>query len=1208
MNPPTKIVKAFEIVPQRLRQGDTLTLRGAGWGACPVQIRVDGSTRPGLCIPQGFPVHDGVQPDAHGAFVVLVPTVSLAPGEHRVEATAAADRTRRSAHFTVVARDDAETDDPGRGESPFGREVELWRRRFSRAGNVPPGMLAARQRDLRRMRQQGKSVIPFDRPITPGCNWTPVGPGAGYDPSNPAQLVYSGKIHAIAIDPTLPSTVYIGASGGGVWKTTDSGATWAPMSDYQTSLAIGTLTIDPNQHLHILAGTGIDPIGLMDYYGNGLLLSPDGGGTWAEAGAATFDRASISRIVFNPNDATSQHLLLSSNLGIYESHDRGMSWTQILARVATDMVLIGQPGGSLRALVGVYFDGIYTSTLAAGSWSAWTKINDPSFTPNLGRIVFGQCGTVPATIYAALESNIGADSLGTIVRTMDGGGTWTSVGKPAVASSQTWHAFHVTVHPTDPNTVFYGEVRLWRTTTGGAPWTQVTGILHADQNAFAFDPVTPGTVWAGNDGGIWRSPDNGATWAHRNNGLATFKCIRGAQHPQWDAVFLISSQDTGAFRGDGQPVWPMMRFGDTGPLGIDPNQPLSYFAGGYHDSIARSDSAGAPGTFVDKTDGITGQSLFYAPFVTDASNAGVCYFASDRLWRSPNHGDTWIQTTNVLVNSSDPITGFPNALSAIAPHPADPNTVYVASSDGHVFQVQRTGATWTIADVTVTDLTTPPLPAGVSISSLAVDGTGHLWASVASVLYPADVGEFTNDHVFRYDKVAGAWASRSTGLAVANPVNAIVADPSSATTLYCGADQGVFRTSDGITWSLWDDGLPEAPVFDLLLHQNSRLLRAVTHGRSVWERPLDATICSSVDLYLRDDLVDTGRVQPSNSNVSDPFVAGVTEYWYQSDDIKVDGPAPNYQTTSPVTDFVTFEAVLQHTSPRRGVVNRFYARVQNRGPLPATNVKLRAFFADAHAGLPPLPSDFWTGGRPFDVDPTVIDWTPIGPSLLIASVAPGMPAIVEWDWPVPLAANNHSCLLLLATCDQEPLNGGGILVVDTLVPMKKQVTLKNMQVEDAVPGLPRPHSGAMGVRLYNGYREAARYDLVVDWSTLPNNSTIHIAFEASTGAILAATKEDLKVAGAEIVSNSKGLFPKAYPARCGPDVPIDRRHVLRLRRRAGNARSVLPVLLPGRRSVLLLLNPVLPVRTAPGAYRFDVQQRTGKFLVGGSTYMLRVDR
>jgi hypothetical protein len=1211
----TNTVNRLDVVPQTLQQGAGLTLRATGWGGCPVQVRIDGRPRPGIRVARGFGAPgDSIQPDAQGDFVAFVSTLGLAPGKHRVEVISAAGAapTRRSAHFIVTKWNDAiESGESGRGESPFTREVELWRRRFSKLGYVPTGILLARRRDLQRMRRLKKlGIVPYDRPITPGCNWTPLGPSAGYDRSNPSQSIYTGKIHAIAIDPTSTSTVYAGASGGGVWKTTDSGATWAPKSDYQSSLAIGTLAIDPNNNLHIIAGTGIDPIGVLDYYGNGLLISTDGGDTWTEAGSSTFNLASISRIIFDPTDPTSKHLLLSSSLGVYESHDGGMSWTQLFAAVTTDMVVIPEAGGTLKALVGVRFQGIYTSTLTAGSWSPWTQISDPSFTTGIGRVVFGQCAGTPTTIYAALEKPASPDSLGIIVRTPDGGSTWASAGKPPSSSSQTWHAFILAVHPTDSNTVFYGEVHLWQTTTGGAPWTNVTDILHADQNAFAFDPVTPTTVWSGNDGGIWRSSGAGAvgTWAHANYGLATFKCLHGAHHPQWDAVFLISTQDNGTFRGDGQPVWPLI-FGlaDTGPVAIDPSRPLSYFTGGGYvlpepsgRSIWRSDDAG--NTFTDKTNGITGNAMFYAPFVTDPGNAGVCWFATDSLWRSPDQGDTWTQITNTLVTGSDPNSGEPIALSAIILHPSDPNMLFTASSDGRVFQVQRTGATWTIADVTVTELTASPLPTGICISSLAVDAGGYLWASVSSILYTVAIGEFSSDHVYRYDHVAGAWASRSTGLAQANPVNVIVADPSSATTLYCGADAGVFQTTDGMIWVLWDDGLPEAPVVDLLLHQPTRLLRAVTHGRSVWERSVSATACASVDLYFRDDLVDTGRVQPSYSGVADPFRVGITDYWYQSEDIKVDGPAPNYQSPAPVTDFVTFEALLQHTSPRRGVVNRFYGRVQNRGPLSATNVKLRAFFADAHAGLPLLPMDFWSNGAPFDADPSVSAWTPIGPAIPIPSVAPGMPAIIEWDWTVPATASDHSCLLLLATCDENVLNGSGTFVVDALVPVQKMVTLKNLQVEDAV--MRGMHRRWMGLSLYNPGHKPALYDLVVDWGTLPVSTELYILFEASRDPILAATKAELKVARAAVVSRVAGSLPTTYPMRCGR-VRMNRA-ALRVRRHAGELRSVLPVLLPGRRSVLLLLKTILPKTTRAETYQFDVQQRTGTRLIGGSTYVLRV--
>src|SRR5260370_14576174 len=118
----------------------------------------------------------------------------------------------------------------------------------------------------------------------------------------------------------------------------------------------------------------------------------------------------------------------------------------------------------------------------------------------------------------------------------------------------------------------------------------------------------------------------------------------------------------------------------------------------------------------------------------------------------------------------------------------------------------------------------------VRISSIALVSMGLVWASLSSRLVTEDTGEFTNNHVYRYDFGSGTWSSQSAGLAVANPVNTIIADPNSATTLYCGADSGVFRTSAGMTWSEWAEELHNRPVFQILLHQPSRLLRAMLHG------------------------------------------------------------------------------------------------------------------------------------------------------------------------------------------------------------------------------------------------------------------------------------------------------------------------------------------------------------------------------------------
>src|SRR5205807_1177008 len=169
----------------------------------------------------------------------------------------------------------------------------------------------------------------------------------------------------------------------------------------------------------------------------------------------------------------------------------------------------------------------------------------------------------------------------------------------------------------------------------------------------------------------------------------------------------------------------------------------------------------------------------------------------------------------------------------------------------------------------------------------------------------------------------------------------------------------------------------------------------------IWERPIDASVCPLVDLYMRDDILDTGRVQPTQAYQPHPFDPTLLVNWWESVDIKVDAPQPNFQTPMPITDYVAFASDIQHRNPSRSRTNRFYAQVHNRGVNKATNVQVRAFFADASAGLPALPADFWSAGKPFSADPSSTVWTPVGPTQTIAELDPAEPGIVECDWFVP---------------------------------------------------------------------------------------------------------------------------------------------------------------------------------------------------------------
>jgi hypothetical protein len=1284
----------IELEPFVTQQGLSFLIRGVGWEVLPLSVEIDKVQVRPQRILLGSPVIDGFRPSPQGEFLVEMTTRNLEPGPHLVRVNSLCGPSEGSSGQTLEVEPLPSRTPPGREETederrrrevkqdggggPLLRRSDWFRRRFGHLGYIPDGVRVAQVASVRdlRIRRDKETRVPVEVPGQPQpgvCNWTPVGPGPVIVNSNTA---FAGRVIAIAFDPTNANTIYIGAANGGVWKSTNRGVTWSPKSDYQNSLAIGTLAIDPNNNQRVFAGTGQYGEAVGTFYGNGILYSSNGGDSWTELATSTFQRDEISRILFDPTDPTSQRMFLSSRQGVWQSPDGGLNWSLLRAGAASDLVLIVS-GANVQLIAGLAGSGIFTANRTGLTWSAWTQYISANFPTAFGRIVFGQSLNNPTHIYAAISAG---GNIAGMAKTSDGGTTWDRVTPPlavdvaaesAIAgasphthsitltsaamaggtlvyttsgpsagaahthtitltaaqlsdlrdgiasvtitssvasghshsftldrrvSGQTWYNFHISPHPTNSNIVYYGEVRMWKTSTGNGPWTQLP-ILHTDNHAFAYAPDDANQIWSVGDGGVYVSPDGGGTFQHRNRDLQVLEYISVAQHPQWETIMIGGTQDNGTQRFTGSPAWEFVDGGDGGFTAIDFSTPSRMYHQYIYNNFYRSDSSGAPGTWVFKAGGITGFAEFYSPFALDPSNANVCYFGGDELWRSANNADTWAAITSIISGN----------ITAIAVHPMNSNTIYVGTAGGRVYQVQKTGATWALADVTTTDITGPDLPAGVFISDLAVDPVGNVWITLASVLWSETSGEFSNDHVYRRAAGGGNWVNRSTGLAQANPINCIVIDPADSNRLFCGGDLGVFRTDNaGMSWTPWDQGLPNVAVFDLQIHATRRLLRAATHGRSIWERHIDSTACPLVDLYMRDNILDSGRVQPTPSAVH-PFDSSLWVGHWQSEDIKVDGPEPNFQTTNAVDNYVGF-ASLQHRTARRNRTNRFYVQVHNRGINIAHNVQVRAFFAPTSPGLPPLPADFWSGGRPFSGTPSGPNWTPVGPTVNLGNLEPGEPGLAEWDWFVPNSAPQHSCLLAVATCTEDPITGVGTLNPDLLVLNSKHVTLKNLNVQDAVAGTALPASEAMTADIHARSREDKIADLRIHWGTLPRDSRLFLVFSLGPNnePILNLSPEEWKRLGIELSREHADLFPISTPDFCGRPVRFDRTRVLVVS--PGNHDSVT---IPGLRlsygsPVRIGINLITP-KDANGTYQFDVVRLEGQQVGGGITYRIRMN-
>ena len=216
----------------------------------------------------------------------------------------------------------------------------------------------------------------------------------------------------------------------------------------------------------------------------------------------------------------------------------------------------------------------------------------------------------------------------------------------------------------------------------------------------------------------------------------------------------------------------------------------------------------------------------------------------------------------------------------------------------------------------------------------------------------------------------------------------------------------------------------------------------------------------NADLYVRDHLMDSGRFRPSPYGVAAAFedplqytTLGSPQYWWMCADIKVDAPegaVPAYQMPVAAVNYLTFESQLQHRNAQRGRVNRVYAQVHNRGIQAAAGVTVKLYYANASAGLPPLPPDFWTA-----FPPSGTAWTAITPAKTIPSLSNTIPSILEWDWSTPTGAADHTCLLMVVDSAADPIPAANkVFDVGVLVSNEKRVGLKNLHIVDAPPAAP----------------------------------------------------------------------------------------------------------------------------------------------------------
>jgi hypothetical protein len=678
-----------------------------------------------------------------------------------------------------------------------------------------------------------------------------------------------GRIAAIAPPTTPNGPMYIATATGGVWRSTNSGLSWTPLTDNECELATGAVAIDPVNASMLYAGTGEANAGSL---GCGVLRSTNAGTSWATSttgllvqGGGVINFYTLVVDAATAGSPTSTILLGGVNFntpgGIARSINSGATWSLVTsAQVGGVTSIVAHPtragtyfaGARLAPTAGAR--GVYRSTDVGATWSQLPPL--PVQDPNtIGRVEIAVSKAQPNSVWALVGNRSNSRLLG-IFRWDEATNQWTQLAASGVVSGTTFRGdfgaqstydLAIAIDPRDAQKIFVAGVRAYRSSDGGASFQPMAMEIHSDWHAIVFDRFNPDIMWAGTDGGVFLSTDAGATWVSRNAGLSITQYYPGiAIHPVTGRI-IGGTQDNGTTSYSGSLFWDgFAATGDGGYNAINYRTPSIQYYESYWNCqgpntgacITRRSATGS----ATRVNGIaaTDRAQFIPPLIIDPVTPTKLYFGTQRLYRTDTEGSLWTAVSNDL-------TGGTGTITTMSVSPADTNTIYVGTSDGRV-SVTRDGG------VTFTQATGLPNRFITRVAAHPTDPTRALMT----------VSGFGTPHVFE------------TRDALASPVTSIAGNLPDAPTnvplyiadqdvIVVGTDVGVFQTSNGGTsWSLGPTGMPNAIIQDLVYQPAANLLVAATHGRGMFAYNVTApagVLRGDVNADTRVDAADALLIQ-----------------------------------------------------------------------------------------------------------------------------------------------------------------------------------------------------------------------------------------------------------------------------------------------------------------------------------------------------------
>ncbi len=669
-----------------------------------------------------------------------------------------------------------------------------------------------------------------------------------------------GRIVDIEFNPIEPNIVYAGAATGGVFKSTDTGANWTAIFDDAATLSIGDICIDPINPDIIYVGTGEANGGHNNFPGGGIYKSTDAGATWSCMGLEK--TAAIGRVIIDPTNtnrvfaaAVGSYFAPNSERGLYLSTDAGITWNKSLFVSDTtgciDVVI--NPENSNLMLAAMWervrqpgyahlygpTSGMYKSTDAGTTWvKVVNGLPNPSNT-DVGRIGLATSSTQPNLVYSII--NDGYNYIG-LYKSTNFGDNWTNVDTDneisAGVSNFSWYFGQVRINPADHNKVYVLDVSFMRSTNGGTTFPIIYGYggpdeLHVDHHALAFHPNNPNYLIEGNDGGINISTDGGVTWQSRVQLPITqfYEIWVDALDPK---KLYGGTQDNNTIRTltGALDDWEAILGGDGMYVIVDYTNSNIIYAESQWGNLAKSIDGGV--TFNYALNGISGDepTNWSTPVVIDPLNPNILYYGTDRVYRTTNKASSWTAISPKLTSGFySPRLG---TVTTIAIAPSNTNYIYAGTDDSYIWVSKNNGTNWTkissgLPTRWVTRLVVDPLNENTVYATFS----GLRWKDPES-------------HVYKSTNAGETWIDISANLPD-SPVNAFAVYPANTNVLCLGSDIGMFISyNKGESWEVLGAELPVVPINDMKIDVETNTLVIGTHGRGMYKINL-ATILSNLD-------------------------------------------------------------------------------------------------------------------------------------------------------------------------------------------------------------------------------------------------------------------------------------------------------------------------------------------------------------------------